>query len=447
MRTAVLLILGVIALPCFSMTKVDLYRSQVPLAADSLNPEKDAQVVALKNVIVKATGDENAVNNPVIKKALGNTGGYVSDVGYVNLDSGRALKVGFNSKHIRTLITQSQLPFWPPDRTTILVWFITDRNYQRAVMWENTENDDVRSLLSMARQRGLPLTIPVGDIDDITRVEVSDLWGGFVTAIGQASMRYTPDAVLVVKAPQDGPLSWTLYDQTPEQMAEQSGTPVYGQASGDGALTKLVNDITRYYAHKHSIVIAGESALAVYIKVSNLDSALDFFKLETRLKQLSSVASVEVQDARAHDVMYKVNLLATRDEFETEIGKIRELSKEDYVAEDRLMPESDEMANSANTSDNSPLADDDSAIILGNFPQAETSTKSDETADMNRRAAQEQHATSVEHAVQTTTDDDASSPFVESVTETNEDAASPSVDIPEEDIFYYRWGKPSVRAE
>ena len=82
--------------------------------------------------------------------------------------------------------TQAQLPSWSPNRANILVWMVEEQGYDRNIAWEHSESSNVAALRSAAKLRGLPITIPGGDFDDVTGVNVSDLWGGFIEPIGQA---------------------------------------------------------------------------------------------------------------------------------------------------------------------------------------------------------------------------------------------------------------------
>ncbi len=122
------------------------------------------------------------------------------------------MRLYFSAQHIRSLLSQAQLPFWPESRSNLLVWLVAEANYDRSVSWEHAFTSLLNQKKARARVRGLPLTVPVGDFDDVTGVQVSDLWGGFINPISIASQRYPTDAVLVVRA-QGSELRCTLFDQ------------------------------------------------------------------------------------------------------------------------------------------------------------------------------------------------------------------------------------------
>ncbi|MDW6001544.1 DUF2066 domain-containing protein [Vibrio mangrovi] len=319
MRNFACLILLCLNFSGYAATQVNIYRSEVVLAPEQ--NEAQARVQGMENVIIRATGDRNSVDNPVVKKALSQNRLYLSQISYDQKDEQNVVKMQFGSKQIRTLLTQAQLPFWPEKRATILVWYVEDQNFQRNIAWENVANSDIQQLKQLAEERGLPLIVPVGDFDDITGIEASDVWGGFLQPIRDASRRYHPDAILIVRA-QSGELNWKLYDQSPENLLDVSISPVSGNFNGEHAQEQLVDQLTQYYARKNRVIVSGESSHSMLLKVTHLSRAVHFFTLEQALNQLSSVAAVDVVNVQGDEVTFRVHLLTTQEEFEQELTSV-----------------------------------------------------------------------------------------------------------------------------
>ncbi|CAH0539089.1 DUF2066 domain-containing protein [Vibrio marisflavi] len=339
MRNLVLLVMMLLALPAYALTKVDLYSSQVLLGKDAKDAkvaDSNARVQGMKNVIIRASGDPNAASNEIIAKALNNSSRYITQISYSTEDQNTYLDMMFGAPQIRSLLTQAQLPFWPSMRPNILLWVIEDNGYERQIDWEHSNSPVLKEIRETAQQRGLPLTVPVGDFDDITGTSASDFWGGFVIPMSKASQRYPADAVLVVKVEQGGRLSWTLYDQKPASMIDTTAVPVTGSDSGDDAGTQMVNEISNYYAKKSGVVIASESSESVKTQFTNINTAQDFFKLEEKLKGLTSVASLDVLSIQGTTVMFRVHLLAPVDSFEQEVSRMGGVTKID--ADDLQQP-------------------------------------------------------------------------------------------------------------
>ncbi|MDF4871933.1 DUF2066 domain-containing protein, partial [Vibrio parahaemolyticus] len=150
------------------------------------------------------------------------------------------------------------------------------------------------------------------------------LWGGFIEPIGQASQRYPADAVLVVRA-QGEQIRWTLYDQSPTRIVEAQRSPRSGSASGANAIAEMVDGIADYYASKSAVVVSGKSSKALAVKVLNVTSATDFFRLENALTQLNSVAGTEIKRVQGDELTLNIHLLASQQAFEKEASSISQL--------------------------------------------------------------------------------------------------------------------------
>ncbi|CAE6894467.1 hypothetical protein ACOMICROBIO_LMKGKHOH_01683 [Vibrio sp. B1FIG11] len=332
MRYLALLLIGWLSLPVYALTQVDIYRAEVAIDGEQKDGEELARQQGMQDVIVRATGSQSSLSNPVIKKAVGSSSRYISQLGYGQIDGQNSLKMLFNSGQIRSLLTQAQLPLWSPNRANILVWMVEEQGYDRTITWEHSDSASAAALREAAQARGLPVTMPVGDFDDVTGVNVSDLWGDFVDPISQASQRYPVDAVLIVRV-QGDKLRWTLYDQSPAQLSESKQSPRSGSASGANAIPAMMGGIADYYAKKSAVVVSSKSSKALDVKVLNVESAIDFFELENSLTKLNSVAGTEIKRIQGNQVTLTIHLLASQQAFEQEASSIRPLE----VTEDPMV--------------------------------------------------------------------------------------------------------------
>jgi hypothetical protein len=332
MRHLALLVLGLVGLPAMALTNVDLYRTEVVLDQAADNADAKARVEGMKEVIVRASGDRNAASNQVVQKALKQSGQYLTQISYGQLDGAQSLKMGFSAPHIRSLLSQAQLPVWPSARANLLVWLVEESQADRNIVWEHSDSAVLEQMKQEAQKRGLPVTVPVGDFDDITGVSVSDLWGGFATPVGQASQRYPVDAVLVIKA-QGNSLRWTLYDQKPATVGVTRQAPLSGSNNGSDAASKMVNQISDYYAKKSAVVVASESSETIKVRFTELNDAVGFFTLENKLKKLSSVASLDIVKIQGSQVTFNIHLLSSQAEFEQEVRRVAPVSQLESVVD------------------------------------------------------------------------------------------------------------------
>ncbi|ENM3822590.1 DUF2066 domain-containing protein [Vibrio cholerae] len=321
MRYLAVLMMGLLTFPAFALTRVNLYQAEVAVDPQQSNADTAARVRGMEEVIVRATGSQDALKNDAVQKALRQSNQYITQISTQQEGAQSVMRLQFSAQHIRSLLSQAQLPFWPESRSNLLVWLVEEANYDRNVSWEHADTPLLNQMKARARVRGLPLTVPVGDFDDVTGVQVSDLWGGFINPISVASQRYPTDAVLVVRA-QGSELRWTLFDQLANTMVNQPKAPISGQASGEQAATEMIDEISDYYARKSAVVVSSASSQSVLAQFSPLDSAQDFFVVENKLKRLSSVASLDILKVQDTQVTFNVHLLASVEEFTNEVVRM-----------------------------------------------------------------------------------------------------------------------------
>ncbi|MGC9401302.1 DUF2066 domain-containing protein [Vibrio genomosp. F10] len=326
MRHLVLLIVSLLSVSAHALTNVDLYRAEIVIDQEKDNGDAAARVAGMKEVIIRASGDRTAIENEVIKKALSQHSQYLSKISYDQVNEQSTIRMGFNAPQIRGLLSQAQVPFWPESRSNLLVWLVEDSNFERNISWEHSSTAVLNEIKSEAQRRGLPITLPIGDFDDITGISIADVWGGFVEPISTASQRYPSDAVLVVRS-QGNNLRWTLYDQKPSSMMSRTQAPITGTESGSQSAADMINTVSDYYANKNAVMVASESSESVIAQFTSIDSALDFFQLENNLKALSSVASLDIVKIQGTTVTFNVHLLASQAEFEQEVLRIQGINK------------------------------------------------------------------------------------------------------------------------
>ncbi|MDN2480578.1 DUF2066 domain-containing protein [Vibrio agarivorans] len=330
MRNIALLLMSLVSLPVLAMTQVNLYQSSIVIDQEAENGDQQARAKGLEQVIIRASGDANAASNPVIRKAMGKTSQYITQISYASRGDDQEVRLVFSEPRIKALLTQAQLPYWPAQRKTVLVWLAEEEAGQRAISWDYANTNYMSTLRDSAQQRGLPLTFPLGDFEDMTNIEVSDIWGGFEDVIEQTSQRYPADAVLVLR--NDGNnVRWTLYDQAPAQGLRATMNNSY---PANTSAQRIVDDIAAFYSNKDAVVVSQETSGKTVVTFENVSSAEQFFKLEKGLEDLSTVATANLLEVHSDTVTFEVELLASRTDFEQSVLRAIQAHKEASVSEE-----------------------------------------------------------------------------------------------------------------
>jgi len=332
-----LLIFALLALPLKAATVTSLYQAQVVLPDTDKQSEQKAREEALEQVLIKVSGQSGITQNEVIRKAVANNSPYVSQFGYGSLGGQKTLELSFDRARIRNLLTQANSTLWGEQRPSVLVWMVNDANRSRDIVWDQSGNAFGPQLKGAADSRGVPVLMPIGDFEDVTAINIPDIWGGFVQPIAGASARYQPDAVLVVRVRQQTDesvqLGWQLFADKPEHLTSSQTAPAEGRSAGTSveALTEMMNQVADQLAAKYAVQLGGASEGNFAIEVGNIQSTEDFFTLERMLTDLASVASVNTSKLQGDRVVFGVNLLSSEAAFKRELGQDRRLSQNTTV--------------------------------------------------------------------------------------------------------------------
>ena len=333
MRYLVIPLVASILFPLTTVAKttVDVYHAEVVLSN-----EKNARSIAwgegLEQVLIKASGNANIADNEVVKKAMRDGSDYLAKFKYGTLNGEKSLDMQYSPKQVSALLSQANASVWPKDRENVLVWLVQDDNVERQVGWEQSGLDSVSALQTAAQQSGLPITLPVGDMDDLTKISAPDLWGGFPDPLAAASVRYPADSVLVLKVADNGQASevnWQLYDMTPDRITSSPQSAVTGVESGDvaQAIDKAIDRVSAYYAKKNQPTGKQVADDALWAHFSGIQSAQSFFNLERSLLNLESVATVQVHSIQGANVTFNIQLLSNKAEFEKQVMGLKGIEK------------------------------------------------------------------------------------------------------------------------
>ncbi|WP_052260714.1 DUF2066 domain-containing protein [Photobacterium gaetbulicola] len=339
-----LLFLALLALPLKAATVTNLYQAQVALPDTDRQSEQAARRQALEQVLIKVSGQSNIVENEVVAKALGSSNQYVSQFSYANLDGQRTLQLTFDRSRIRTLLTQANSTFWSEKRPNVLVWLVEDANRSRNIVWDQTNNDLANRIKDDAERRGVPVMMPIGDFEDVTAISTPDIWGGFVQPIATASQRYQPQAVLIVRARQQGgeqlAINWQLYTGNVEQLGRNQVAPSEGRSSGEAvtSVAQMVDSVADILGAKYAVPLGGDTSGQLAVVVENIHSSKDFFTLERLITNLTSVAAVNAHRIQGDRVEFTVQLLSTEEVFQRELSQDRRLSAVAAPVEAQLEP-------------------------------------------------------------------------------------------------------------
>ena len=207
----------------------DLYVAWVPTVSQSDQQRRQDAARGLEQVLVRVSGRANVADDPRVKLALKKPEQFYSEFSYSTVASalpkqdlpiqggiearldqtagltpeagpGQIMRIRFESSLVGQLLKEAQLPVWGSNRPSVLSWIALRREGTREVVGEALTQPFAKTLAAVAERRGVPLFLPVWDLEDTSTISVAEIWGRFLDRLETASVRYSPDKILVFRA-------------------------------------------------------------------------------------------------------------------------------------------------------------------------------------------------------------------------------------------------------
>lgn len=249
MRIARLFVLcfSLLGLPVFAATVPNLYQVHEPVSSQQPG-ERDAGLVrALQTLLVRLTGNPQAPQNPALAGYLKDPQQLISQYAFEN-GPPLALVVDFDPTATGNALRAAGLPSWGANRPAVLAWWLNESADGSSLVGDNQASAE--PLKRAAQNRGLPLRLPLADLDEQIVGTPENLTAAQPDALRAASERYAADALLAVEAKEaDGKwqAQWRLWmGDSREQGQAEGATP---DALADSVMLAVGNRLsTRFVA-------------------------------------------------------------------------------------------------------------------------------------------------------------------------------------------------------
>ena len=313
-----------------------LYRVDQQVADQSEDTRRVAAKEALLIVVSRLTGLASIPRSDIVNSALNSPDRYYSKFDYVRGQSRDrspqvlSIRFTFQAKSVLELVRQAGLPIWWTKRPQTVVWVVVDEPGQRRILGADDSSSLVQGLLTQAVLRGLPVALPLMDLDDSILVSVSDVWGKFTDALNVASERYGAAQYLIGRFSVQEILGERLYSGEWQLMQVQPGenssnvpnsnTPSAFVAAGvRGLQAQNIEGVARSGVDMAATSLAEEYAIFGRnpqnheISVSGLDSLQSYSKLVAYLQEFEFVERVDVLALQGNVISLQIFSSATLD--------------------------------------------------------------------------------------------------------------------------------------
>lgn len=289
-----------------------LYQQRIAVNTQSTNERTDALQAALEGTLLKVSGDTQALDHEAVRTAMRNVRDYVVQYGYQQ-DEQLMLWVQFDAEKINRLLQQSGSGVWSNLRPLILVWLVSENEQlQRELIGSSDESVLTQQLRNAAQERGLPIRLPLLDLNDTMSVEVVDVWARFDDRIQFASARYLPDGIVVARLYQADPslqqgrwqADWSL------DLGELKWRGEVFSDDRDEIGELIIDALTQELAQRYRIDSSIEETNRWRLAVEGVDSLEKAIRVEQLLLSLPAVQSVQLMGYKQHRGEFELLLQA-----------------------------------------------------------------------------------------------------------------------------------------
>ena len=272
-----------------------LYDVEVPARSQAGDDQRSAARSALREMLMRMTGLQNLPMSEPVVRALNSPERYYVQYRFIQAqdDEEQRLRVSFEPKAVQELVSEAALPIWSADRPRVLAWLAVRENGRIHVLDSASDHPLVQGLRERSRQRGVPLRLPLLDLEDRELISPPAVWDGFAFSLHAASRRYDADVVLVGRASLDAEGSWRTrwefwLNDAPREFS-YSDTTI--EAGAIQAMDEVANELMQRSA------VFGLDATTIEIAVRGAGSVHGYAALMRHLAALEYIERVQLTAA------------------------------------------------------------------------------------------------------------------------------------------------------
>ncbi|WP_263263917.1 DUF2066 domain-containing protein [Pseudomonas sp. RIT-PI-S] len=228
LRPVLLALLFSFAQPgAWAETLSNLYQVSEPVASQAPEERDQATQRALETLVLRLTGDPKAFASAGLAGVRKDPQQIISQFGY-QAGPAQALQVDFDPVSTDKALRQAGLATWGANRPSILAWWLNETAAGATLAGD--AQPSAAPLRQAAKHRGLPLKLPLADLEEQLAATAKNLEGTDPAPLQGVSHRYGADALLAVHASTDGSqwqAKWRLWlgnqrEQGSVQAADQA---------------------------------------------------------------------------------------------------------------------------------------------------------------------------------------------------------------------------------
>ncbi|MCE5985199.1 MULTISPECIES: DUF2066 domain-containing protein [unclassified Pseudomonas] len=189
--------LALFGLSAQAETLSGLYQVREPVNGQGAEARTQATGKALETLVLRLTGDAKAAQSPGLAALRKDPQQIISQFGF-EAGPPETVLVDFDPGSTERALRQAGLALWGNNRPSILGWWLNDSTEGSSLVGDG--QGSAEPLRRAAQHRGLPLRLPLADLQEQLVATGKNLEGTDPAPLREASERYGADALLAVHA-------------------------------------------------------------------------------------------------------------------------------------------------------------------------------------------------------------------------------------------------------
>lgn len=298
-----------------AVADTDLFVAEAAVENEDSDTRNAALSRMLGDVLVRISGSTGIAAQPAAKAVLDAAPSLVQQYRYrtSEQDDGvqRVLWARFEQSGVERMMREQGLPVWRP-RPRVLLWLATEQGTQRALLNLDNQAQARDALRARAAYRGMPLQLPLMDLEDQSQLAPADVWSDYQPTIRQASARYPHDLVvtgrLTARSDEAWQGAWALLHRDGIQTFE---TPPQRLSE---ALPFAVDQIQNLLAARFAPLSGSGAGPGTLVRFTAVHDLAAYARLVNYLQDLSPVSRVALRDVRDDSITIEIGLRGSEDD-------------------------------------------------------------------------------------------------------------------------------------
>lgn len=287
------------------------YRVEIPQAEDVARDEVIRE--GARVMFERLAGEEVDLTSGVIGQAMQDPRSLMRRI--ANTDQG-TIAMEFEPALLRDVLANAGSPMLGRNRPGVLVWAVDaqplgDELVAQGSSWAET-------LRRAAQYRAVPVSFPLGDLEDRGRVSEASIRKADDDSLSAASERYAPEGVLAIGANADdeqAKLNWTFWLNQREYSGKVEA------ADPQKAADELMQDVASAIFEQYSIPAASDSDQNRWTIVVNEVETLDEFAgVQRMVQQLGARSAPQLLSVAGDQVTFELAFPGDEAQLERMLG-------------------------------------------------------------------------------------------------------------------------------